>query len=133
MSGPEDEFEPLSDKEFLEQHEGTLISKGWSITVGDLRRAIDGVPDDYEVMLENAEVGDIEIANVNIEALLPPSATGSPGLMILGGGQILNSEYDYDNRLDAHMELGGDKYWDDKQQEWRDRRDYGPFEKEDET
>lgn len=88
-----------------------LISHGWSITVGELRRALDGIPDDYEVMLENADVGDIDISGVNINRLIPPSATGSPGLLILGGGQILNSEYDYDNRMDAHIEIGGDKMW----------------------
>jgi hypothetical protein len=87
------------------------ISRGWSITVGELKRAIADIPDDYEVMLENAEVDDIDISNVNINKLMPPSVTGSPGLLILGGGQILNSEYDYHNRLDAHHMLGGDKHW----------------------
>lgn len=72
---------------------------GWSITVGELRAAIENVPDDYEVMLTNAEVDDIEIANVNIESLYPPFE-GASGLLVLGGGQILNYEYAYDERMD---------------------------------
>lgn len=72
---------------------------GWSITVGDLRRALDGVPDDYEVMLENAEVDDCEISNVNINHLYRPYAD-APGLLVLGGGQIITSEYGYHERLD---------------------------------
>lgn len=99
--------------------EPAYICSGWSITVGQLRAAIADVPDDYEVMLENAEVGDIDISNVNIERVFPPSATGSPGLLILGGGQIVNAEYDYDNRLDAHHAVGGDKrYVNGKWEDW---------------
>lgn len=106
-------------------------SRGWSITVGELRAALEGVPDDYEVMLENAEVDDCEISNVNIRMLIPPATTesgeceiydsgwcgahstwdhegrphvNSPGLLVLGGGQILNSEYGYLPRLDAWLE-----------------------------
>lgn len=87
-----------------------LISSGWSITVGELRQALADIPDDYEVMLENADVDDIDISNVNINRLYPP-ALGSPGLVILGGGQILNSEYAYHARMDTHHEIGGDKHW----------------------
>lgn len=95
----------------MNDEDQTIICSGWSITVGELKRALADVPDDYEVMLENAEVDEIDISNVNINRLYPPSATGSPGLLILGGGQILNAEYDYDNRMDAHHEIGGDKHW----------------------
>jgi len=87
------------------------ISSGWSITVGELREAIRNIPDDYEVMLENAEVDDCEISNVNINLSYPPSATGSPGLLVLGGGQIVTSEYDYHNRMNAHHTVGGDQWW----------------------
>jgi len=87
------------------------LSSGWSITVGELKKAIADIPDDYEIMLENAEVDDIDISNININRLMPPTPTGSPGILILGGGQILNAEYDYDLRLDAHLDIGGDKYW----------------------
>lgn len=93
------------------EDEPAYVCSGWSITVGELKKALADVPDDYEVMLENADVDDIEISNVNINRLYPPTATGSVGLVILGGGQIVNSEYDYDNRMDAHHELGGDKHW----------------------
>src|SRR5690242_3620699 len=91
-------------------HEDVIISRGWSITVAELKRALKDVPDDYEVMLTNAEVEDIDICNVNIDGLYPP-ALGSPGIFRLGGGQIVNSEYAYDSRMDAHHTLGGDKYW----------------------
>lgn len=102
----------MDDNDMDNEHsEPDYISKGWSITVGELKRAIADIPDDYEVMLSNAEVNDIDISNVNIDNLYPPSATGSPGLLILGGGQILNSEYDYHNRMDAHHAVGGDKSW----------------------
>ena len=96
------------------------ISRGWSITVAELRAALEGVPDDYEVMLENAEVDDCDISNVNINTLMPP-ALGAPGLLILGGGMILNSEYAYHPRLDAHLDMGGDKSWDESVSKWRKR------------
>lgn len=98
------------DKDNLNS-EPDLISNGWSITVGELKKAIADLPDDYEVMLENAEVDDIDISNVNINKVYPPSATGSVGLLILGGGQLLMSEYDYWNRMDAHHSVGGDMWW----------------------
>lgn len=102
-----------------EDCEQTVISRGWSITVAELKSALADIPDDYEVMLENADVEDIDISNVNINTLYPPSATGSPGLVILGGGQILNSEYDYDNRMEAHHAIGGDKYWSSQEERWK--------------
>ena len=86
------------------------IVRGWSITVRELKQAIAGIPDDYEVMLENAEVDECDISNVNINYLYPP-ALGSPGLLVLGGGQILNSEYGYHERMDAHHIIGGDQTW----------------------
>ena len=73
---------------------------GWSINAGELKRALANVPDDYEVMLENAEVDDTEISNININRLLPPFK-GSPGLLVLGGGQIVSWEYGYERRMDA--------------------------------
>jgi hypothetical protein len=82
---------------------GAYGSSGWSITVGQLRKALDDIPDDYEVMLENADVGDIEISGVNLDLLLPPTET-SPGLLVLGGGQVLNYEYGYDERLSRYLD-----------------------------
>lgn len=99
----------------------SLISDGWSITVAELKRALADVPDDYEVMLCNADVDDIDICNVNIDGLFPP-ALGSPGLLILGGGQILNLEYAYHDRMDAHHTVGGDSYWSTRENpegEWK--------------
>jgi hypothetical protein len=87
-----------------------IVSGGWSITVGELKRALADIPDDYEVMLENAEVDDCDISNININTLIPP-ALGSPGLLVMGGGQIVNSEYAYHERLDAHQIVGGEKRW----------------------
>lgn len=98
----------------------SLITRGWSITVGELKAALEGIPDDYEVMLENAEVDACDISNVNINTLMPPSL-GSPGLLILGGGQIVNESYAYHPRLDAHLDVGGDKRWDESVSEWRMR------------
>lgn len=102
----------------MDFEEPAHLSNGWSITVGELKKAIADIPDDYEVMIANADVGDIEIANVHIDAVYPPSATASPGLLILGGGQILNAEYDYDNRMDAHHAMGGSQYWNAVHQKW---------------
>jgi hypothetical protein len=87
-----------------------LISAGWSITVGELKRALADVPDDYEVMLTCAEVDDTDICDVRIDGMYPP-ALGSPGIFRLGGGQIVNSEYAYHERMDAHHEVGGDLTW----------------------
>lgn len=98
--------------------EPNQLSRGWSLTLGELRKAIDGLPDDYEVMLCNAEVDDIEIEEAQIDGMYPPSATGSPGLFILRGGQIITSEYDYHNRMDAHHALGGDSWWSPDKQQW---------------
>lgn len=100
-------------------HDGddAVISAGWSITVGQLRAALRGVPDDYEVMLDNAEVDDCEISNVNISRLYPPSVE-SPGLVVLGGGQIVTSEYAYHQRMDAHHLIGGDLWWNQDDHYW---------------
>ena len=113
----------MSSDEVEEMHakhngDDAIISNGWSITIGELKKAISEIPDDYEVMLCNAEVEDIEISNVNIEAIYPP-ALGSPGILRLGGGQILNSEYAYDERMDVHHAIGGDKWWNSSKQEWK--------------
>ena len=95
----------------------SIISSGWSITVGELKKALASVPDDYEVMLTNAEVGDIDISNVNIDGIFPP-ALGSVGIFRLGGGQIVNSEYAYWERMDAHHAVGGSLYCDEITKEW---------------
>lgn len=77
--------------------------KGWSATVGELRAAIQDVPDDYEVVLDNADVEDCEIATVYVRALMDP-ALDAPGLLVLGSGQVITSEYHYHPRLDVWLE-----------------------------
>lgn len=91
----------MTEEDFMEDE--SPIMSGWSITVGELRAAIEGVPDDYEVMLENAEVEDCEISSMHVYGLLPPSL-GSVGLLVLGGGQIVTSEYAYLPRFDVWIE-----------------------------
>ena len=84
---------------------------GWSVTVDELRAALEGLPGDYEVMLSNAEVDDIDISGVNIDRLYPPYA-GAPGLVVLGGGQILNHEYGFEQRMDRdHRGIEESKAW----------------------
>lgn len=97
--------EDVEDMNHDHRGDDAVISPGWSITVGELKKALATVPDDYEVMLCNAEVDDIDISNVNIDGLLPP-ALGSPGILRLSGGQILNSEYAYHPRLDVSHQVG---------------------------
>ncbi len=85
---------------------------GWSTTVAELRAALEGAPDDYEVVLDGADVGDCEIIGVNVGTLYPPDALGSAGLLVLTGGQALTLEYGYHDRMDAHHALGGSRRWD---------------------
>ena len=113
MMGESDEVRHHREENMHGEVDDSIISRGWSITVGELRSALEGVPDDYEVMLTNAEVDDTDISNVNIDGIYPP-ALGSPGILRLGGGQILNSEYAYHERMDAHHAVGGDEYWTEK-------------------
>lgn len=112
MSDESEEVRQHREEKMNGEVDDSFISSGWSITVGELKRALADIPDDYEVMLCNADVDDIDISDVYIDGLYPP-ALGSPGIFLLGGGQILNSEYAYDARMDAHHEVGGDKYWSD--------------------
>lgn len=119
--GESDEVRRHREENMHGEVDDSLISRGWSITVGELKRALADIPDDYEVMLTNAEVDDIDISNVNIDGVYPP-ALGSPGIFRLGGGQIINSEYAYHARMDAHHAVGGDTYWttrDNPEGEWR--------------
>lgn len=119
--GESDEVRRHREENMHGEVDDSLISPGWSITVGELKRALKDVPDDYEVMLCNADVDDVDICSVNIDGLLPP-ALGSTGIFRLGGGQILNVEYAYHPRIDAHHEVGGDKHWstrDNPEGEWK--------------
>lgn len=110
MTGESDEVRHHREENMHGEVEDSIISKGWSISVAELKAALSDLPDDYEVMLTNADVDDISICNVNIDGLYPP-ALGSPGILRLSGGQIVNSEYAYWERMDAHHEVGGDSVW----------------------
>lgn len=90
----------------------------WSITVGELKEAIKGIPDGYEVMLSNAEVDDIEISNVNINNLYPPYK-GSPGILVLGGGQIVSKEYAFGERMDRSHDGTDVVEWWNNEKGWR--------------
>lgn len=87
-----------------------MAQKNWSMTVGEMRAAIDGVPDDYEIVLDNAEVDDCEISNVSVDIRLDP-ALDCPGLLVLRGGQIISSEYEYHARLDACLQFNVGWSW----------------------
>ena len=91
---------------------------GWSMSVGEIKKALSSVPDDYEIMVDNAEVDDCEIAEVHIRNMYPP-ALDSPGLVILSCGQVVTSEYDYHPRMDADHMIGGTLWWNSQTQEWR--------------
>lgn len=117
MEGVDLSKDPTFVEEFFGEALTTPNSRGWSITVGDLRRALEGIPDDYEVMLTNADVVDTDISNINIDSLYRPYAN-SPGLLILGGGQVVNSEYAYHQRMDRGF--AGD----DRSARWVEQRPY---------
>ena len=93
------------------------LSSGWSITVRELKDALRDIPDDYEVMLANCEVDDIEIGEARIADLYPPTPFGSPGIVTIEGGQVVSSEYDFNNRIDASFAFGG-QHWNSKSGQW---------------
>ena len=110
------------------------------MSVGELRASIADVPDDYEVVLDNAEVDDCEISAVRVVALHEAVTTddpcvmddddwcfkhaheerryvNAPGLLVLGGGQIISSEYAYHYRLDRWL-MGSLGRWPARPYEW---------------
>lgn len=101
---------------------GPLTPQGWSLSVGTLLHALKDLPSDTEVMLSNAEVGDIDIADLHIETLYPEArGIGAPPILVLGSRQVVSSEYAYPQRMDAAHLLGNDSRWDDKSNTWRTR------------
>lgn len=93
------------------------FGKGWSITVAEMKEAIKDVPDDYEIVMDNAEVDECEIASVTIADMYPP-ALGAAGLVVLRGGQVISAEYDYHVRLDASFDFPSDS-WNDREWVWK--------------
>lgn len=100
--------------------EPTELSRGWSVSVGELRDAIRGIPAETEVMLTNAEVGDCEIASLSVESRLY-ATSDSPGLLVLQGGQVVTSEYDFHRRLDDSFAAPTRPMWDEDRKEWGNR------------
>lgn len=96
-------------------------SNKWSIGVGEMKKALADIPDDYEIVLENADVDDLNIAEVNIVHLFPPTPHGNAGLVVLGQGQVISGEYDYENRLETwlHYSESGVKRWDEGSMTWK--------------
>lgn len=80
-------------------------SSGWSMKVSELKRALRYVPDNYEVMLENGDVDDCEIATLHVTRMYPPT-DDSPGLLVLSQGQVVSYEYAYHDRMDEDHNLG---------------------------
>lgn len=115
--GESEEVRRHREENMMGEVDDSMIVSGWSITVGDLKRVLEATPDDYEVMLTCADVDDISISSVTVDGLYPP-ALGSVGILRLSGGQIVNSEYAYWERMDAHHEMGGDSRWDEDKGEW---------------
>ncbi|AUV60686.1 hypothetical protein HOS75_gp044 [Gordonia phage SteveFrench] len=95
-------------------------SNKWSTSVGEMKAALEGLPDDYEIVLENADVDDINIAELRIIHLFPPTPYGNAGLVVLGQGQVVSGEYDYETRLDVqlHTEDSGVKTWNEEARRW---------------
>lgn len=96
------------------------LHAGWSMTVGEMRKAIADVPDDYEIVIDAADVDDCEIAEAKIRDLYPP-ALGSSGLLVVTCGQVISSEYFYHDRMDAGHMSAGYPYWDSKAEKWVQR------------
>lgn len=104
--------------EATDEHDRSHRSSGWSTTVGTLKKILRYVPDDYEVMLENADVDDTEIATLSVQRMYPPTED-SPGLLVLSSGQTVSSEYGYHERMDADHEVGTSLHWVERKNRWQ--------------
>jgi len=96
-------------------------SNRWSIQVGEMKRALADIPDDYEIVLSNADVDELSIAELNITYLHPPTPHGNAGLVILEQGQVVTDEYDFEQRMETwlHYPQSGVKVWDEAEQVWK--------------
>ncbi|QOR56229.1 hypothetical protein SEA_LINETTI_85 [Gordonia phage Linetti] len=108
--------EPVGD-----DPENMKWSNKWSASVGEMKAALENVPDDYEIVLENADVDDLNIAELRIGHLFPPTPHGNNGLVVLSQGQVISAEYDYENRHDTFLEYpqSGVMRWDEAKKIWR--------------
>lgn len=115
MTDPSDEVRQTAQDRMGDD---ALIVHGWSIDVGNLRKAIQDLPDDYELMVTCSDVDDCEIAEAHIDSVYPPSL-GSPGLLIITTGQTVTSEYAFHERMDVfHMTGAGVKLWSEEHEVW---------------
>lgn len=118
---------PESDEvsEMWKEHGGddSTISYNWSINIGQIKKAIADLPDDYELMVTCSDVDDCEIAETHIDSVYPPSL-GSPGLLVLTTGQTVTSDYAFHARMDAYHSTGsGVLLWSEEKQEWYNLHD----------
>lgn len=67
------------------------------MTLGELRKATANLPDDTDIFID---LGDLEWMETHLGYLLPP-VLDHPWAFSLNAGQIINYEYDIDNRIDG--------------------------------
>jgi hypothetical protein len=97
------------------------VTSQFSTSVGLLRKALEGQPDDYEVVITNCDIGDVEIAGLFPDRIIPP-ALDAPGLVVLEAGQEITMEYEYYPRLDVALEhRSGSISWNLRTEEWERR------------
>ncbi|WP_181273617.1 hypothetical protein [Brevibacterium oceani] len=89
----------------------------WSMTIGEMRAAITDLPDDYEIVLDGADVSDCDIAEMHIDSVYDP-ALDAPGLLVLTAGQTISEDYHYHPRLDVELEIGTAPRWDETDRTW---------------
>lgn len=75
--------------------------KGLKImTLGDLRKATQHLPDNTEIVLDE---GDLDFCEARIFALLPP-AHGHPWAVWIEMGQEVTLDKDLERRVDAYLD-----------------------------
>lgn len=109
------------DQEVLVEDDAPICSDGWSISLRELRAAIKGLPDEWEVVLDAADVEDCEIAALHVHGRHGPTDQ-TCGLLVLSAGQVISSEYDYHRRLDASFEDPSHPRWDEETASWQPPR-----------
>lgn len=88
---------------------------GWSVSIGELRKAIQDIPDDYELVIDGVEV-DCDLNSLHPRRLMHP-VLDKPGLLVMEPGMPITSDYEYHPRLDVWLEIGGED-WSEKDQKW---------------
>lgn len=88
------------------------------MTVGEMKEAIKDLPDDYEVVIDGADVEDCEIAELHLDSLYTPHLDHT-GLVVLSAGQPISEDYDYHVRLDVALDYDKGVRWDEENKRWR--------------